>query len=201
MRRRIGLCALAFGVVACGGAGRRTAPAPVASLAAPIYVVRHAEKAAAPADDPPLTERGQARAAALARVLHDAPIGAVIVTQRQRTALTAAPTVLRHGATLHVIAFGADGMPAHAQRVADSARALAARTGRGVLVVGHSNTVGLVVRALGGPVVGELCDSQHATLFSVLPQRGGVATTRASYGAADPVDPACEGAPPATMRP
>jgi hypothetical protein len=68
-------------------------------------------------------------------------------------------------------------------------------------VVGHSNTVGLVVRALGGPAIGELCDTQHANLFIVTPQRGGVATTHTTYGAPDPADPACGGAPPATMRP
>ena len=175
--------------------GRTTPGAPTAreaeSLAAPVYVVRHAEKANEPGDDPVLSERGAERAMALARTLGDAPIGAVVVTQRKRTLLTAAPTTTHHGAPVHIVPFGADGTPAHAARVADSVRALAARTGRGVLVVGHSNTVGPIVRALGGPTVGELCDSQYATLFVLVPQRGGVATTRATYGAADPADPRC----------
>ncbi len=172
-------------------AAGRLVTADASTLAAPVSVVWHAEKAPVAGDDPPLSERGTERATALARALADAPIGAVVVTQRQRTALTAAPTTALHGARVHVVPFGADVTPAHAARVADTVRATAARTGRGVLVVGHSNTVGPIVRALGGPTVGELCDSQYATLFVVVPQRGGVATTRATYGAADPADPRC----------
>jgi broad specificity phosphatase PhoE len=57
-----------------------------------VVVVRHAEKAATPANDPPLTEAGVARAKALAVVLADADVQAVISTPLVRTRETARPT-------------------------------------------------------------------------------------------------------------
>ena len=50
-----------------------------------LFIVRHAEKAAAPKDDPPLTKAGRARAQELARVLGDVPLKAVYATEFERT--------------------------------------------------------------------------------------------------------------------
>jgi hypothetical protein len=51
--------------------------------AAPVVVVlvRHAEKAASPADDPGLSQEGRARAEALAAALAEADVDAIVVTQ------------------------------------------------------------------------------------------------------------------------
>src|SRR5688500_17198927 len=56
-----------------------------------VLLVRHAEKAAAPADDPPLTEVGTTRAQALKAALADAGVRHVIATPRRRTSDTAKP--------------------------------------------------------------------------------------------------------------
>src|SRR6185369_592218 len=46
-----------------------------------VYLVRHAEKAAAPAADPPLLEAGNKRAQELARTLGNAGIKAIFTSQ------------------------------------------------------------------------------------------------------------------------
>jgi broad specificity phosphatase PhoE len=181
----------------CARPGAATTTAPGA-LAAPVYVVRHAEKAAQPADDPPLSDMGAARAAALAERVRDLRIRGIVVTNRLRTRLTALPAALTQridtsaaAGRLVMVPLGTDGVAGHAARVADTVRALARRAGGAVLVVGHSNTVGPIVRALGGPDYGELCDSEYARFFVVTPKGSGVETTRLAYGAADRDDPAC----------
>ncbi len=59
-----------------------------------------------------------------------------------------------------------------------------------VLVVGHSNTVLPIIRALGGPTLLDLCDSSYAQLFSVtIAADGSGRLVRSQYGAPDPVGP------------
>jgi hypothetical protein len=58
-------------------------------LPALVLLVRHAEKAAEPADDPPLTAAGAERAQALATALQDAGVTAIITTPLRRTRETA----------------------------------------------------------------------------------------------------------------
>lgn len=165
-----------------------------------MFVVRHAEKAAVPGDDPPLSTAGVERAAALRLRLTDVALGGIVVTNRLRTRQTAEPTILAQridtmpGAGRVVrVPLGADGVAAHAGRVADSARALARRTRGPVLVVGHSNTVGPIVQALGGPDYGDLCDTEYAWLFVVTPKTDtGVELTRLTYGAPNAPDAACD---------
>lgn len=148
-------------------------------------VVRHAEKASETERDPVLSAIGQARAAALDSVLAGAKVTAIVVTPFQRSRETATVVARRHGLTpIEVPVTG--GVPAHARAVA----AEVARHQGTVLVVGHSNTVGAIVAALGGsPDVGDLCDSEYQTLFTVLP---GGATLRSRFGAGNPAHlPAC----------
>ena len=151
-----------------------------------VVLVRHAEKAAEPAGDPPLTPAGQARAEALARVLADARIDVVITTPYARTRATAAPVEAR-GGTTHEEMSPAGGVPAHAAAIA--ARIRTGLAGRRVLVVGHSNTIPAIIRALGGPAMSDLCDGQHAFLFVLnIPAAGPASLVRASYGAPDAAD-------------
>ena len=155
------------------------APAALRAQATTVILVRHGEKAPAPASDPLLSDAGQARAAALADALADAGVQAVITTSFQRTRLTAAPLVEKRGLTPQVVAVS----PTH---VADVARAVRERKGQVVLVVGHSNTIPAIVGALGGPKLADLCDAQYAQLFTlVIPEQGTPSLVRAQYGAAD----------------
>jgi broad specificity phosphatase PhoE len=161
-----------------------TAIAPsLGAQATAVVLVRHAEKASA-AGDPDLSAPGQARAEALSAVLAAFPVQAIFVSQYRRTLQTAAPTA----EALHVVPVAipvADGLEAHAAAMAAAIRGLPPRSA--ALVVGHSNTLGPIIKALGGPLVPDLCDAEYATIFVLeMPPGKPVRLLRANFGAPDP---------------
>lgn len=161
-----------------------------------VFIVRHAEKASATDPDPSLSDAGQARAAALGAVLHDAQVTDILVTPRKRTQETAAAVTAARQLIAHVVPLS----PNTAAHVAAVAAAVREAKGNAVLVVGHSNTVPAIIAALGGPRLPDLCDAQYANLFILrLPTRGDATLIRAQYGAADPSDAASCAA--GTMKP
>ena len=154
-----------------------------------VILVRHAEKASPTDADPALSDAGTRRAKELAVALGDAHVSSVIVTQFQRTRLTAAPLIDATGASMISI----ENSGSTASHIAAVAAAVRARhTGETVLVVGHSNTVTGIIAALGGPMLANLCDSQYSMLFILeMSGSGSPRLIRASYGSADPTDAAC----------
>ena len=138
-------------------------PTTVAAQAGRVILVRHAEKVDA-SRDPELSAAGMARAMALAEVLDSVQVDAVLVSQFRRTGLTAAPTAAEHNIKPEVVAVQGS--------ASDYGAALAARIRQlprnwTVLVVGHSNTLGPTIAALGGPRVEDLCDSEYTRLFDL----------------------------------
>ena len=133
-------------------------PAPAAAMPDLVILVRHAERAGAPAGDPGLTPAGEQRAQALAQALAGMRVDTILTTKFRRTRDTAAPLAQALGIQPQVVdASGA----AHVQAVADAVRA---RTGV-VLVVGHSNTVPAILAALGGPKLADLCETSFHHAF------------------------------------
>jgi broad specificity phosphatase PhoE len=149
-----------------------------------VILVRHAEKAAAPAADPPLTAAGAERAKALAVALANAHVQAVITTELVRTRETARPLAEALGLRAEIVHSGP--RPGHAKAVADAVRAHAGQT---VLVVGHSNTIPAIIAALGGPTLPDICDTQYSNLFVLALREGKADLVVSSYGAPSP-DPA-----------
>lgn len=178
-RALIAAVCLAMSVPVASAAAQSTNAAPPAL----VLVVRHAEKVDN-SDDPALSTIGTARAEALATALADARVEHVIVTQRQRTRLTAAPLMVARGLQPEVVPFGRD----MAEHVRDVAAAVRRQAGKVVLVVGHSNTVPMIVHALGGPRAPDLCDARYAALFAVVPGAEGAPArvVVSSFGVADP---------------
>ena len=161
-------------------------PAGAAPIAPPtvIIIVRHAEKAPAPVNDPVLDSTGLRRAEMLLNVVRDANVTAVYTTNLARTRLTAEPLMKVLGLTPRVVDTRGGTEP-HVRAVAD--RVLSEQRGRTTLVVGHSNTVPLIVRALGGSAPDQLEDHEYDNLFIVtIPASGPVTTVRARYGPANP---------------
>ncbi|MFG0275205.1 MAG: phosphoglycerate mutase family protein [Phycisphaerales bacterium] len=113
-----------------------------AIAATTVVLARHAEKVTIQeTPDPPLTEAGLARAAALARVLADVPLDAAYATHYRRTRDTAKPAATVHGLAVQ---------ERDARDVAGTAaEILREHDGDTVLIVGHSNTVPAMIRALG----------------------------------------------------
>ncbi len=165
------------------------APFALSAQASTVILVRHAEKMAE-SGDPDLSAVGRQRAEALKAVLADFPVEAIFVSEYRRTVQTADPTA----AALHltpVVVPVRSGVAAQAAATAAAIRDLPA--GSAALVVGHSNTLGAIIGALGGPKVGDLCDAEYATIFVVeLAPGAPVRLLRASYGTPDsPESVAC----------
>jgi broad specificity phosphatase PhoE len=129
-----------------------------------IILVRHAERAdtGTPAAsmtgaDPDLSGAGLARAGSLAAILKDAKITAIYVTEYKRTKQTAAPLATTLG--IEVISIPSKDTKTLAGRL---------KTGSGnVLVVGHSNTLPVVLEELGVTEPVTIADTEFDNLFIV----------------------------------
>jgi len=145
-----------------------------------IIVVRHAEKAAEPVADPPLTPAGITRAEALVEFVRDAGVKAIVSTQLQRTRQTVAPAAAKLGLTTEII-------DARITPRATADSILARHRGNTVLVVGHSNTIPAIIAALGAPQPAAICDAGYDNAFVVtVPASGAPSVTRLHFGVATP---------------
>jgi broad specificity phosphatase PhoE len=145
-----------------------------------IVLVRHAEKELGSISDAPLSPEGEQRADRLAAMFGDAePFGRVrriYVTNMRRTQQTALRLSQRLGINSEVVDSKAD-----AGELAR--RVLKENRGSRALIVGHSNTVPDIVKALTGakdvPPIGE---DEYGTLYVVtVPSVGPATVLRMKY--------------------
>jgi broad specificity phosphatase PhoE len=130
-----------------------------ASAQEAVYVVRHAERADQSADSR-LSPAGRARAAVLAKILSDAGITHVFTSKLRRTIETARPLA----STLHLTPQPLEGTDVPALVAKLSALGPRDRA----LVVGHSNTVPELLRALHVETPITIGDSEFDNLFIVV---------------------------------
>jgi broad specificity phosphatase PhoE len=143
-----------------------------------VIVVRHAERAdggapanamTAPVVDPPLSAAGEARAAKLAEMLRDAGVTAVYATEYRRTADTGRPLAGKRGLQVR---------PLPARDTAALVAKLKAEHAKDVvLVIGHSNTVPDIIRALGGPTV-TMREDEYDAMYILTPATGALTLIR-----------------------
>ena len=161
-----------------------------------VIVVRHAEKATDDPVDPTLSAAGVKRAEALADALANAGVGSIVTTHLKRTQATAAPLAGKLGIKPVVLVVKRGETAAHIADVVAAVSAARATKKGAILVVGHSNTVPLIVKALSGVSVANICESQHADFYLIALGGGDKAPARlvrSSYGDADkPVTPDCK---------
>ncbi len=147
-----------------------------------VILVRHAERATEPRDDPGLSAEGVARATALVHALGKSGISAIYSTRYARTRATAAPLARALGLEVRLVEAAAmSGAGSDAAQLAERIR----RDHRGatVLIVGHSNTVPAIIDALGAGPAGTIKDDEYDNLFIVLLRSDGSARlVRAKYG-------------------
>ena len=141
-----------------------------------VFLVRHAEKAAQPVDDPPLTAAGRERTEELVRTLAEAGVTAIYSSQYQRTRLTVEPLARALG--LEVVELPGGDFERLARRIKS-------RDAGGVVVVaGHSNTVPEIIAALGAGHVTPIDDDEHDNLYVVTIETSGSArVSTLKYGA------------------
>ena len=135
-----------------------------------VFLVRHAEKADVPGSDPPLSEAGRARAEALARLLQSAGVKAVLTSQFQRTQQTAEPLAKRLGVAASAVPLAvktSNPREVTEESIRELTKRVEAHAGGAVLIVGHSNSVPEVIRALGGDVVPKIDEGSFDDLFVV----------------------------------
>jgi broad specificity phosphatase PhoE len=130
-----------------------------------VIIVRHAEKQLDAGDDPHLTDAGVKRADALARVVGDAHVDAIYVSQFQRTKETAAAI---HG--VPVTTLPVDKSTDYPKLIADAIRKRNA--GQTVLVVSHSNIVPGIVEELTKIKVPPIPDDEFSRLYIVTLRTG-----------------------------
>lgn len=121
-----------------------------------IFIVRHAEKAGG--DDPDLTKTGRARAESLATVLKDTGITAIYTSEVKRTKKTAAPAA--KALHLEPVVIPADDRAALVAKLQNSSG--------NALVVGHSNTIPDIIKALGIATPVKIADNDYDNLFLVV---------------------------------
>ena len=193
----IALVACAAADTAAPSAAQRDSPANQFPV---LILIRHADKAAQPADDPPLTAAGMQRAQDLAVTLRDAGVTAIITTQLRRTRETAQPLATALGITPEVLSVGQralvanpapgaqfppDVLNARAEYVMQLERAVRGRSGV-VLIVGHDWSGPGLIAALGGPRLPDICSSVYDNLFVLTFPHGKASLVRARYGAPTP---------------
>ena len=107
--------------------------------------------------DPELSEAGKARAQKLAAMLGDGGVAAIYTTEYRRTKDTAAPLSAKTGVNAEVVL---------ARDAAVLIEKIKSHKTGAVLVVGHSNTVPAIVKALGGSMV-TMADDEYDSLYFV----------------------------------
>jgi broad specificity phosphatase PhoE len=141
-----------------------------------IFLVRHAERAPLPAnqppprgmmgEDPPLSAAGQERARRLAAMLASAGIKHILTTEYQRTRQTAAPTAERANVK-PVMGAAKDPQPFIDQ---------VQKASGNVLIVGHSNTIPDLLKGLGVKQAITIAENEYDNLFVVVRHGAGEPT-------------------------
>jgi len=143
--------------------------APAAYGQQAILLLRHAERMEYESPDGVLSEAGEARAQVLARLLKDAGVTAIYTTDRKRTIQTAEPLAKALGLTSTVVKSSEP-----AQATIDLVRT---RDKNGIpVIVGHSNTVPALLKALGHPIEVKIGEREHDDLFVIVPNAAGPPT-------------------------
>lgn len=144
-----------------------------------VLLVRHAEKAAEPGSDPPLSTEGVTRAQDLLHVIGEADVMAIFTTQYIRTQQTVQPSANHFG--LSLIQYNVMDVEDLVDLI------LADHAGEIVLVAGHSNTVPQIIEELGGGIVSPIAENEYDNLFVITVfSWGGPKLVHLQYGEPSP---------------
>lgn len=139
-----------------------------------IYLVRHAEKSVLPAENPHLSDEGKTRAMALRDILITKNVMHIYSTNYNRTLETASPLSLSSGINIQLY------KPDTSGRFLTKIKSLKSN----LLIVGHSNTVLLMLDSLGlHPAIKSIPENDYDNLFIISVKNGKVKKlTESKYG-------------------
>lgn len=124
-----------------------------------VLMVRHAEAAGTPANDPPLTTIGDARAQKLVHVAANAGLDAIFVTNLQRTQQTAAYIAANMSLTPIIL---------NESQIEELVTAITSdHRGEKILVVGHSHTIPDILEELNISEPPPITSSDYDNLFVI----------------------------------
>jgi broad specificity phosphatase PhoE len=126
-----------------------------------IFLVRHAEQSVE-SEDPELTEVGKKRAKALASMLKDAGINAILTTERRRAIQTAEPVARSLNMESKRLPLrDLDGLISRLRTQHAQDR---------VLVVSHSLVLPRLLKALGHPAEVTIAPKEYDNVFVIIPK-------------------------------
>jgi broad specificity phosphatase PhoE len=125
-----------------------------------IYLVRHSEKDLASKNeaDTPLTKCGKQRSESLSTFLNDVKLNAIYSTDYNRTLNTALPTA--NSKELKIIKYSPRDLVGLSKLLLDAKK--------DALVVGHSNTTGVLAGLLVGEEIGEIDLDIYDRIYQVV---------------------------------
>jgi len=154
-----------------------------------VFLVRHANRADEPRQDPPLNDKGVSRSHELARLLGSSGIKAIYTSQFLRTKQTAEPLARLLGVTVTPMTLKSN--PTNPRLVSEQSTTeiiekILARPGETSLVIGHSNSVPDVIKMLGGDMVPVIDEKKFDDLFVVaVYAKGKAKVVHMKYGSAE----------------
>ncbi|MBW8183383.1 histidine phosphatase family protein [Shewanella nanhaiensis] len=125
-----------------------------------VILVRHAEKQQHQGKDPALTPAGEQRADLLRLALKEMPLSALYATPFKRTQATLKPISKSRDMVIKIMGLEG-GIKKH---IREGAKAIKAETGN-VLVAGHSNTISMLITALGGPEIDKIAETDYNNIY------------------------------------
>jgi phosphohistidine phosphatase SixA len=146
-----------------------------------IFALRHADRVSENIDA--LSDEGKVRAKLLARMLAQSGIRNAYCSDAKRTQDTVAPLEAESGVQLkvHVVPVGSSGTNGHVQAIVTALNALPADST--AAVIGHSNTIDLVIKALTNKVIAPIGPNEFDKLFVLSIPAGSPSLTLLRYGA------------------
>jgi broad specificity phosphatase PhoE len=146
------------------------------------YVVRHAEKVLTPANasDPLLTNIGIQRSNDLNAYFSRKKPDSIFVTKYLRNQLTAAPTATAAGITPTIV------NQSDTNNINVFVTRLLKLNKKSVLIVGHTNTVPLIVKGLSGETISPIQENDYDNMYIIKQTRTKRHLIQRTYGAISP---------------
>ncbi|WP_083699761.1 histidine phosphatase family protein [Shewanella sp. UCD-KL12] len=142
-----------------------------------IVLVRHAEKLKG-SKDPNLSPKGAERAKQLAALLKNTPLTLLIASPLNRTQETLQPIAQERNMPITTIGLS-EGLEAHVNMHLEM---INSHQGN-VLVAGHSNTIPMIISALGAPEVEAIAETDYSNIYYLtIDEKNKVLVQHAHYG-------------------